>query len=55
MTQNEVVLGLDPVETWMLGLTLFVSYINLRGGRSNVLQGVIHLILFAAYIVLLFD
>ena len=55
MTQNKVVLGLEAVETLMLCLTLFVSYINLSGGRSNLLQGVIHLILFAAYIVLLFD
>ncbi|MGB5812051.1 MAG: hypothetical protein WBG86_16060 [Polyangiales bacterium] len=55
VTGNKIVLGLDPVETLMLFLTLFVSYINLSGGRSNILQGVIHLILFAAYIVLLFD
>jgi len=55
VTKNEVVLGLSPVETLMLCLTLFVSFINLSGGRSNVMQGVIHLILFAAYIVLLFD
>lgn len=54
-TGNKVVLGLDPVETLMLCLTLFVSYINLSGGRSNILQGVIHLILFSAYIVSLFD
>jgi len=55
VTQHKVVLGLDPVETLMLCLTLFVSYINLSGGRSTLLQGVIHLILFAAYIVLIFD
>ncbi|MEM7139007.1 MAG: calcium:proton antiporter [Myxococcota bacterium] len=54
-TGNKVVLGLYPVETLLLCLTLFVSYINLSGGRSNLLQGVIHLILFCAYIVLLFD
>lgn len=55
VTGNKVVLGLDPVETLLLCLTLFVSYINLSGGRSNLLQGAIHLILFSAYIVLLFD
>lgn len=55
VTGNKVILGLDPVETLMLCLTLFVSYVNLSGGRSNLLQGAIHLILFAAYIVLLFD
>ncbi|MEM8610119.1 MAG: calcium:proton antiporter [Myxococcota bacterium] len=55
VTGNKVVLGLSPVETLLLCLTLFVSYINLSGGRSNLLQGVIHLILFSAYIVLLFD
>ena len=55
VTGNKVVLGLDPVETLLLCLTLFVSYINLSGGRSTLLQGVVHLILFAAYVVLLFD
>ncbi len=55
VTGHKVVLGLDPVETLMLCLTLFVSYINLSGGRSTLLQGAVHLILFAAYIVLLFD
>lgn len=55
VTGNKVVLGLTQVETLLLCLTLFVSYINLSGGRSNLLQGVIHLILFSAYIVLLFD
>ena len=55
VTGNKVVLGLDPVEMFMLGLTFFVTYINLSGGKSNLLQGFIHLILFAAYIVLIFD
>jgi len=55
VTGNRVVLGLDPVETLLLCLTLFISYVNLSGGRSNLLQGFIHLILFGAYLVLLFD
>ena len=55
VTGNKVVLGLDSVEMFMLGLTFFVTYINLSGGKSNLLQGFIHLILFAAYIALLFD
>ncbi len=55
VTGTKVVLGLDPVETLLLCLTLFVTFVNLGSGRSTVLQGSVHLIIFAAYIVLLFD
>ena len=39
----------------MLSLTLITSVITLATGRTTLLQGVVHLIIFAAYVMLLFD
>jgi Ca2+:H+ antiporter len=49
-----VALGLDPVEQSMLLLTLVVSVITFTSGRTNVLQGAVHLMLFLAYLMLIF-
>lgn len=54
-TGKAVVLGLESAETALLLLTLAVSVVNFSSGRSNLIQGVIHLILFATYLVLIFD
>jgi Ca2+:H+ antiporter len=48
-------LGLDRVDTVLLVLTLFVSSFTFSGGRTNVLQGAVHLLLFVVYIVLIFS
>jgi Ca2+:H+ antiporter len=53
-TGRDVTLGLDPVEMVMLLLTLAVSILTFTGGRTNILQGAIHLVLFFAFIVLIF-
>ena len=45
-------LGLGPIELVLLTLTLGVSILTLATGRSTVLQGVVHLVIFAAYIFL---
>ncbi|KXV11432.1 ionic transporter y4hA [Caballeronia megalochromosomata] len=45
-------LGLAPNEIVMLALTLLVSVITLGTGRSTVLQGVVHLVIFAAFLFL---
>nr|WP_144063439.1 ionic transporter y4hA [Caballeronia insecticola] len=45
-------LGLAPKEIVMLSLTLIVSVITLGTGRSTVLQGVVHLVIFAAFLFL---
>ena len=50
-----VVLGLAPAESVLLMLTLLVGAINASSERTNIIQGLVHLILFAAYIVLIFD
>jgi len=50
-----VVLGLDAANVWMLLLTLGVGVLTFGSSRTNVLQGAVHLVLFVAYIVLIFD
>ncbi len=52
---KRVELGLENAEAYLLLITLLVSVVNFSSERTNVLQGVVHLILFLAYIVLIFD
>ena len=39
----------------LLLLTLTVSTLTFTGGRTNVLHGAVHLVLFLAFLVLIFD
>jgi len=55
ITGKRVELGLEEPEIYLLVLTLLVSIVNLNSKRTNVLQGIVHLILFFTYIVLIFD
>lgn len=50
-----VVLGLDPAQTILLLLTLVVSLLTFAGGTTNMLLGAVHLLLFLAYLMMLFD
>jgi len=50
-----VLLGLNPRETVMLVLTLLVSLLTFSSRRTNILNGAVHLVIFAAYVVLIFD
>jgi Ca2+:H+ antiporter len=50
-----LVLGLQSGNAVMLLLTLAVSMITFSSGRTNILQGAIHLVLFGAYIMLTFE
>jgi len=45
-------LGLPPKETALLALTLLVSTVTLASGRATVLQGAVHLVMFAAFLFL---
>jgi Ca2+:H+ antiporter len=45
-------LGLDPKEALLLGLTLVVSLLTLGTGRTTVLQGIVHIFLFAVFLFL---
>jgi len=47
-------LGLTPTETVLLALTLLVTTLTLAGGSATVLQGAVHLVLFAAFLFLAF-
>lgn len=49
---QKLVLGLDGELTVLLVLTLFMSSITLTTGRTTVLQGGVHLVIFAAFLVL---
>lgn len=50
--QNPV-LGLEPRETVMLVLTFALSVVSFGGGRTNVLTGMVHLVVFTTYVFLL--
>ncbi|KAB7647524.1 calcium:proton antiporter [Polymorphobacter fuscus] len=43
-------LGLGPRDTELLILSLFLAVLSLRSGRTTVLNGVVHLVIFAVYL-----
>jgi Ca2+:H+ antiporter len=45
-------LGLQPKEIALLTLTFVVGSITLGSGRTNVMQGAVHLVIFAAFLFL---
>lgn len=47
-----LVLGLPPKELVLLGLGFLVATITLSTGRTNMMQGAVHLVLFAAFLFL---
>ena len=55
VTGKHVELGLDPQDLVILMLTLLLCVVNFGSGRTNILQGAVHLILFLTYVVLVFD
>jgi Ca2+:H+ antiporter len=46
-----LVLGLDAKSTVLLGLSLLVATLSLSTGRTTVLQGAVHLVILAVYLV----
>ncbi len=50
-----VQLGLSDSSMTLLAVTLGSCFITFGQGKTNILQGFVHLLLFAAYIVLMFD
>jgi Ca2+:H+ antiporter len=55
ITGQIVILGLDTVDTILLLLTLAVSTLTFASARTNVLLGAVHLLLFLAYLMLIFE
>jgi Ca2+:H+ antiporter len=49
---QKLILGLTPASTVLLLLTLFVSTLTLGTGRTTVLQGAVHLVIFTVFILL---
>src|SRR5215831_11722091 len=47
-------LGLDPKDLVMLAVTLLVSAVTLGAGRTYLMQGAVHLVLFGAFLFLAF-
>ena len=52
---HPVVLGLERTETVMLVLTLALSTITFASGYTHLMQGAVHLVLFVAYFLLIFE
>lgn len=54
-TQKPIVLGLDAVDITILALTLVLSNMTFSNSRTNVLLGAVHLLVFFAYLLLIFQ
>ncbi len=55
LTAHEVHLGLTSANNLLLAVTLVVSVVTFASGRTNILQGAVHVMLFAAFIMLIFQ
>ena len=55
ITDRTIVLGLDTVDIMLLALTLAVSMLTFASLRTYVLLGAVHLLLFLAYLMLMFE
>lgn len=55
IAHKTIILGLGAVDTVLLLLTLAVSMLTFALERTNVLLGVVHLLLFLAYLMLIFQ
>lgn len=54
-TKSTIILGIDSVDTILLILTFVVSMLTFAVRRTNVLLGAVHLLLFLAYLMLIFE
>ena len=52
---QHLILGLPNAEIVLLVVTLMVSMTTFSSARTNILQGTVHLLLFFAYIMLIFQ
>ncbi|WP_424362657.1 calcium:proton antiporter [Methylocystis parvus] len=53
-TERDIMFGLNQRDSAMLLLTLMLSVVSFGAGRTNVLTGLVHLVVFATYVFLLF-
>jgi Ca2+:H+ antiporter len=54
-TRHEIYLGLERANDVLLLLTLVVCIVTFASGRTNILQGAVHAVLFAAFVMLIFQ
>jgi len=54
-TQRSVILGIEGGNLPLLVLTLGASMVTFGSGKTNVLQGCVHLVLFAVFLLLIFN
>src|SRR5271157_1015266 len=47
---RQIALGISPTDMTLLVLTLYIAGLTLGTGRTTVLQGVVHLVIFAAFL-----
>jgi len=55
ITKKSIILGLDAVDITLLAVTLVLSSMTFSSSRTNVLLGAVHLLLFCAYLLLIFQ
>jgi Ca2+:H+ antiporter len=55
LANKSIILGLDPVDITLLSLSLVLSTMTFSSSRTNVLLGAVHLLLFFAYLLLIFQ
>jgi Ca2+:H+ antiporter len=53
LTGHSLILGVEGADMLMLLLTLAVCVVTFASGRTNVIQGAVHLVLFGAYLLLI--
>jgi Ca2+:H+ antiporter len=54
ITGKSLTLGLEPSDSVLLVLALAVSVLSFGTGRTTILQGLVHLVVFVAYLLLIF-
>ncbi len=55
VTGHEIVLGLGATDATLLLLTLALSMLTFAAPRTNVLFGAVHLVVFFAYLLFIFE
>jgi Ca2+:H+ antiporter len=55
LSGHEIILGLQNTNLVLLNLTLAVSVITFASGRTNLMQGAVHVLLFLAFMLLIFQ
>ena len=55
VTGMTIELGLEEPELYLLLITLLCAIHNLNSQRTNVMHGIVHLVLFFTYVILIFD